>query len=106
MISYDDAEKALNYLKATDEEAARAKALYQGLDEAKKTVLACEFMKADGSASERNQIALSSGEYLLHLEKMDNSLLDFEIIKNRRKSAELQIEMWRSVNSNQRKGNI
>ena len=100
------AEKALEYLKNTDTEAARARALKDGLDETKKSVSAIEFMKASGSAAERTQKALASEEYLTHLDKLENAVLEFETLKNKRKSAELQIEMWRSINSNMKKGNV
>ncbi len=38
MIDYNDAEISLNYLVSTDEEIARAKVLYEGLYEQRKTV--------------------------------------------------------------------
>lgn len=106
MIDYKDAENAHNYLKNTDIEAAKARCLYEALDDQKKTVLALVFMSESGSAGERAKAAESSDAYIEHLGKLNDARLDFEIIKNQRKSAELQIEMWRSVNSNQRKGNI
>lgn len=106
MLNYFDADKALNYLKSTDIAAAKAKCLYEALDDQKKTVLAIVFMAAKGGAGERAKNAEGSEEYILHLDKLHNARLDFETLRNKRKSAELQIEMWRSVNSNQRKGNI
>lgn len=106
MINYEDAEMALNYLKSTDEEAARAKAHYMALDDVKKSVLAAQYEKQQGSAADKAQKALESMEYCLHLEKINEAFLVWEILRNRRKSAELQIEMWRSVNSNMKKGNI
>ena len=105
-LTETDAHNALMFLVQTDEEAARAKSYYQALDDAKKTIEACEFMKASGSAGERKQIALSSDEYLLHLSKVENALLDWETLRNKRSTAALQIEMWRSINSNMKKGNI
>ena len=80
MINYNDAETALNYLVNTDEEAARAKALYDGLYEQRKPIRAVELIK--------------------------NAHIDYEIFKNKRASNILICDMWRSVNSNQKKGNI
>ena len=51
-LTETDAYNALMYLCSTDVEAAQAKALYNGLEDAKKTVEAVEFMKATGSAAE------------------------------------------------------
>lgn len=107
MIDYTAAEKALDYLKHTDAEAARAKAHYAMLDDAKKTVLAMTYNEFDGgSAADRQKKAEGSQDYHNHLEKLKQAHIEWELLRNKRKSAEMQIEMWRSVNSNQRKGNI
>ena len=106
MINYSDAERALEYLKSTDVEFARRKALYEGLDDQKKTVEAISFMKSDGSAAERGQKAKASDSYQKHIKEIHDARLEFETMRNQRQTAVLQIEMWRSVNSNQRKGNI
>ena len=105
-IDIVDAHKAIEYLKSTDEEAARAKANLELLQDQKKTVDAVQFVNAEGGQGERAKIALASDEYSEHLEKINDAVFTFELIRNRRKAAELQIEMWRSINSNQRKGNI
>lgn len=106
MIDYKDAEKALEYLKQTDTEAARLRALYMGLDDIKKTVLAAAYEQQEGSAADKTQKALNSESYAQHLSKINEAFCSWETLRNKRKSAELQIEMWRSVNSNQRRGNI
>ena len=105
-LTESDAYNALMYLVNTDEEAAQAKALYNGLEDAKKSVAAIQFMSVSGSAAERKEKALSSKEYLNHINKIENALLDFETLKNKRSTAALQIEVWRSINSNRNKGNI
>ena len=106
MIDYKDAEKALEYLKNTDIKAAQAKAHLEAMHDRKKTVLAVEFINSEGPAAARSQIALASDPYNDILLAHQEAVLDFETIRNQRKSAELQIDMWRSINSNQRKGNI
>lgn len=107
MIGFEDAEKALGYLKHTDTEAARAKTYAAALDDMKKKVLAMMYNNLkEGSASDRLKKAEGSNYYHAHLEKLRAANEEWEILRNRRKSAELQIEMWRSVNSNQRKGNV
>lgn len=106
MIDYNDAENALNFLKNTDVEFARAKCLYEGLEDQKKTIEACCFMNASGSAAERTQKAKQDEAYCKHLDKIDAARIDYETLRNKRASAVLQIDMWRSVNSNQRKGNV
>ena len=107
MITFEDAEKALDYLKSTDAEAGRAKAHMDALDDAKKTMLALKYNFIEsGSAADKLKKAEGSEDYIGHLESLSEARTTWEIIRNKRKSAELQIEMWRSVNSNMRKGNI
>ena len=106
MINYNDAETALNYLASTDEEAARAKALYDGLYEQRKTVRALQFLSATGSAAERTEKANASTEYQEHLQAIRDAQIDYEILKNKRDTNIRVTDMWRSVNSNQKKGNI
>jgi hypothetical protein len=106
MINYDDAEKALRYLVKTDEDAARAKVLYEGLYQQRKTIRAMQFLNATGSAAERTEKANASIEYQEHLQLIKDAQIDFEILKNKRDSNVRITDMWRSVNSNQKKGNI
>lgn len=106
MINYNDAEKALNYLVSTDEEYARAKTLSDALYEQKKTIQAMQFLKATGSAADKTQQALASEEYQLHLRCIRDAQIEFETLRNKRLTNMCIIDMWRSVNSNQKKGNI
>ena len=106
MINYNDAETALNYLVNTDEEAARAKALYDGLYEQRKTVRALQFLNSSGSAAERTEKANGSIDYQEHLKAIRGAQIDYEILRNKRDTNIRITDMWRSVNSNQKKGNI
>ena len=108
MIDLTDAEKALEFLKNTDQEAGRRKAYAGALDDMRKTVLAMTYneLEAKGSAADRLKKAEGNPDYLAHLEKLRKANEDYHVMNNQRITASTQIEMWRSVNSNQRKGNI
>lgn len=107
MIDVGDAEKALDYLKGTDREAGRLKTYASAQDDLKKTIIALTYNDLkEGSAADRLKKAEGSEHYRAHLEKLRKANEEWEVMRNMRKSAELQIEMWRSINSNQRKGNI
>ena len=93
-------------LAKTDEPAANAKAYVDLLDDQKKTILADEYMKAEGSQGDRNKVAESSEAYKAHIKKLHDARYDWELCRNRRKSAELRVEVWRSQNANMRRGNI
>ena len=107
MINYDDAEKALGFLKSTDTEAARLRAYASALDDMKKSVLAMVYNELkEGSAADRTKKAEGSKEFQSHLEKLRSANEEWYVMQNQRNSAATQIDMWRSVNSNQRKGNV
>lgn len=107
MIDINDAEKALHFLKNTDKEAARLRAYADILDDMKKPVLAMIYNAIDtGSAADRLKKAEGHQDYINHLEKLRMASEEWYVMNNRRISAATQIDMWRSINSNQRKGNI
>ena len=113
MTSTDDfyalegvAEKALHYLKDTDLEAAKLKANVAYLDEHRKIVKAQEFLKSDGPIGIREQLAIASPEYGQAVLALQLGMEQYEVVRNRRFSAEQQIEIWRSNNANMRKGNV
>ena len=108
MINYDDADKALNFMKSTDKEAARLKAYAGSLDDMKKSALALIYNDLDPKLAQGDRLKKAEGhqDYIAHLENLRKANEEHEVMKNKRNSADKQIEMWRSVNSNQRKGNI
>ena len=106
MINYNNAAASLKYLIETDEELARAKTLYDALCEQRKTIRAIQFLKVIGSAAERMERALASDEYQSHLQSISDAQIEFETLRNKRLTNVAVIEMWRSVNSNQKKGNV
>ena len=106
MITDDRVNKALNFLRETDEPAAKAKQLMVGLDDQKKTILAMEYINAEGSQGDKKEMALASQPYQDHLKKYADAVYSYEEIRNRRKTEELIVEVWRSQSANMRRGNI
>lgn len=106
MISPDRLHKAMTYLAETDKGFAIAKSYMIGLDDQKKTILATQYVNAEGSQGDKNQIALASGEYKVHLKKYKDSVYDYEILRNKRITESLIVEVWRSLNAARNKGNI
>lgn len=105
-ISDDRLQKALTYLATTDAEAARAKALVEGLSEQRKTVKAILFQAAQGSNQVREAEAYASEEYTAHINKLTAAVERFETLRNKRLTESLIVEVWRSCNANRRNGNI
>ena len=106
MITYSHAEFALQFLVDTDEDFARAKTLYDHLYETKKTVIGIEYRKLTGSASEKQKLAESSEAYQKHLKGLYDAQMELEMLKAKRHTHQLTIDMWRSLNSAQKMGNI
>ena len=106
MNLYDRAQKSIRYLAETDEPAAKARSLKDGLEDQKKTILATEFLKHQGSQGERAKLAEASEIYKQHLQKLEFAIYDYELYRNKRMTESLVIEMWRSENANRRNGNV
>ena len=103
------AEKAVLYLASTDEAHANAKALLSGLQEGRKTVKAIQYMKAieQGKAQGvAEQMAYKSDEYAEIISKISDAELEYLTLTNKRKRAELTIELFRTMSANQRRGNV
>ena len=106
MITLEQAEKALDYLKATDTEYGRLRGRADGKREKRKTIKAMMILKSKGTGAEREAKADVSPEYKGMLEEMENAIVDYETLKAKRLSAALQIEMWRSCHAAIKQGNV
>ena len=107
MITTETAEAALDHLKGTDEKDAKLKSNLEWLKEKKKNIIALAQDESDKtSQAAKEQDALTSFEYTNWLEEYKAATYDYLLCHNKRASAALQIEMWRSINANQRSGNI
>ena len=106
-ITDDRAEAAIQFLCKTDEQAALAKSYMVGLEKQEKTILATEMLASDEkSAAMKEQEARCSQAYREWQKSYEQSVYDFEIARNKRNSASMTIELWRSVNANRNRGNV
>lgn len=109
MIDKERRDKALQYLIDTDEPAAKARAYMLGIEKQEKSVIGMEILEQkgkDGTVGEKEAKARTSSAYIAWREDYKNAVADFEIYRNRRHTADLVIECWRSENANRRQGNI
>jgi hypothetical protein len=105
MISEDRLKQALVYLSETDEPCAKAKALMESLNDQKKTVKAVGYINSqEKTQSAKESDAYASKEYREHIEKIKDATYDHEIMRNKRRTEELIIDVWRSINSARSKG--
>ena len=98
--------KALTYLAETDEPYAVAAAAVKAQEHVLKMAKALEYLEAEGPVAQRDAIALASDEYRGAVNNYENVVATKEIMANKRKRAELTIEVWRSLNAAHRRGNV
>ena len=106
VITEDERDKSLAYLASTDLACAKAKSLMLGLEARDKTILATEIMGKSGTVQEKEASARTSDAYKKWIEDYENSVLEYEILKNRRARAVLIVECWRSENANRRQAGV
>lgn len=103
-LTQERMEDAIEYLAMTDIPAAEAKTNVEREDYRADAIKDAVFLRSEGSVAERNAIAKTHPEYAGAKEKYLSALLNFESLKNKRSTAAIVVEAWRSVNSNRRQG--
>ena len=100
-------EKAIDYLVETDKEAAKLKAMMAYREDMLKTVKATLMLEFDDkTVADREARSLSHPKYKDAIDKKSEAIFEYETIKNRRLSAQLVVEVWRTESANERKGNL
>ena len=103
MISDDDIEKALTFLRDNSQKAAKAKAERIYMEEYRKVVKAQIMRENDDKAlGAQEAIAYADARYRQHLEAMKEAVERDEYHRWMLTAAEAKIEAWRTMCSNQR----
>lgn len=105
-IDKDRAEAAVNYLARTDAELAELKTDARRAELRVKKTKAAIFLTSSGNIEERKATSETDNETKLAEEDWLKYEQKYEELKNRRDSAELVFEMWRSLNSARTKGMV
>jgi hypothetical protein len=100
----DRVSKAVDYLVKTDEPWARACAALEAAEMTVKQEREIAFLEADGTQAERAAKANSSGRVKLAAKAVEAAVFEKEMLKARRSTALVVIDVWRSLNSNRRAG--
>ena len=102
-----DAERAIKYLAESESEWASLKAQHQALDKRRKIVRAGGIMdSSESSIAMKANDAESSKDYLQAVNDWEQSMESFYLMDSKRRRAEITIDMYRSVNSALKRGNI
>ena len=103
MVSDEQMEKALDYLRDSAEKAAQARATRLYLDDYSRVLRATimsEHLAEPVNAQERN--AYSDLRYRNHLEGLKQAIYEDEKARFLREAAAVKIEIWRSEQANER----
>ena len=101
ILTDEDIEKAVEYLKNNSEKAAKCKAERIYLEEYRKSLKALLMSKyPDMSVSAQEREAYAHQDYQSHLKLMQQAIYEDERMKFFRASAEVKIEAWRTQQAN------
>ena len=106
-ITDDRIEAALKKMAATDSTHAAAKGEVERLNLVKKTIEAAAYLDAPkGTVAEKESYVYTTPEYQAHCEAYKQAVPEYQRLTNERERERLIIEVWRTVSSNRRSGNI
>jgi Na+/phosphate symporter len=106
MISDERLAKALTYISETDQQAAELKTDVERQQFKLKKIKSAIFSCSEGNIEERRSEAEVADSTQEQVKEYLVSLQDYNEIDNKRKTEQLIIEVWRSLNANRRQGNI
>ena len=99
-------EEALIFLSDTDKNHADLGGEVKRLEEGIKQAQAHEFLLADGTVAEREAKAKASFKYNQAVLDHIQAFKDFKLIDNQRNHEIRIIDIWRTLSSNRRQGNM
>jgi hypothetical protein len=103
-VNDERAEKALRYLLDTDEKAAELKSDMERLEHMAKSMRDTAFQHLQGSVADRTAAANVAPDVQRAWGEYFAAVRACNAVVNKRRTEELVIDCWRSVNSNRRAG--
>jgi hypothetical protein len=106
IISDKEVERAIRYLEQTDLEVADWKVAVMRAEHMVDVTESTVYQAASGSIEDRKRFAKASPEVMTKQEELFRAVRNHEMIRAKRKRAELMVELWRTLSANRRQGNI
>jgi hypothetical protein len=106
MVTTDEMERALRWMACSDTEFADWRVASLRAEYMADVAEAMVYKLAEGSIEDRKKAAKASPEVKKAMEDYFTAVRGYEVLRAQRKTAELLIETWRSVNANRRVGNV
>ena len=99
-------DECIEFLCASDQPYADAKAKVKYLEKKLKVVKASAFLAATGTGEVRKATSEVDPLHKEALEEYKDACLDMETLGVQRETINIRIEIWRTKSANSRKGNI
>lgn len=104
MITEEQADRAVNYLRDSADDYGKACGRLAYLDGNLRRIKALEMLTAKGTLGEREAQAYASDAYKQALEQLEEATATRETIRAMRDAAQARFEQWRSENSARKAG--
>jgi len=101
-----DIDKLVSYLAATVESYSKLQAEISYGEDMLKSINVIYISKSELSVSKATEDFYASANYLNHINKFHAINLELFELRNKRKTAEMKIEVWRTLEASRRKGNV
>lgn len=102
MVTEDEMERALRWLATTDAKLADLRVEVLKTEYLADVAESLVYQHLEGSVEDRKKAAKASDEKAHAMEKFFVATREYEKLRAQRKSAELLINAWQSVNANRR----
>jgi hypothetical protein len=103
MFGQERLEKAMIYLAESDATFAEAHMDMERAEYRAKAIRNQVFLHCEGTVAERSAIADTSGEYDKAMGTYFESLREYDYLKNKRKTEELVIDVYRTLEASRRR---
>ena len=97
------AEAAHNALSETDQEYGRLQGYVAMAPHYAKIIKAKHLLKAQGTVAEKESVAYSSVEYIEYMDKLNEAVVEFNVLDDKRASWNREVDIWRTLSANQRR---
>ena len=104
-MNINEVQEALEFLANTDEKYGTLKAGFMAQKELLRSAYSLSFLEVEtGSVEHRKAVAHTSARYIQAISDYRNACADYEILRAKRLSRELNIELYRSLLSAKKQG--
>lgn len=106
VITDEQAESAVEYLRDTAEELGRKRGAMEYREASLRRVKALQMLTFEGSLGDREARAYASSDYREALEDHQNAVAEYETLRALREASDWELRVWQSEKSSYRQGRV